>query len=209
MPGVFGVSAFDGRVVVVAGACHPLGRSLVRRLAGYGADVIAIDCDAEALRSLAQLDPVHIEALSLPLDDPDARAILMETWAHEPLFAMFDLSPLACDPGQNLGAPIAAVSGLADALCAGLAAGRGRAILALPDAQQAPDFARASAAFGAMVPELDAMLHPARLHGVRLKTGTRDWTEQQLTSSGDLVLALCHPVSRALVGGHVLGVGAG
>ena len=86
------------------------------------------------------------------------------------------------------------------ALTPGLRAGRGRAVLALPGAGK-----RAlAAALAALLKDRDAALAPARLHGLRLPAGTGGWTEARCMSSGDLMLALTHPVTRGLAGGRVL-----
>ena len=42
---MFGVAKFKDQIVVIAGAEHPVGVSLVRRFAGFGAQVVAIGSD--------------------------------------------------------------------------------------------------------------------------------------------------------------------
>lgn len=56
----------------------------------------------------------------------------------------------------------------------------------------------------AMVCQWNAALFPAKLHGVTISDATKHWTAARLTSSGDLMLALSHPVTRALAGCAVM-----
>ena len=53
--GAFGVEfpGIEGRTALVTGAAVGIGRSVARRLAGAGAEVVALDCDAAGLDALA------------------------------------------------------------------------------------------------------------------------------------------------------------
>ncbi|MCR8547106.1 hypothetical protein M4578_04655 [Salipiger sp. P9] len=183
---------------MLSGACHPLGRALARRLAGFGALVVAIDRRAEPLYALAKDAPQRIEPLALDLSSAAARGILAEAWEREPVHALYDLSALAGE--APLSVALERSAGILEALTPGLRAGRGRAVLALPGAGK-PALA---AALAALLKDRDAALAPARLHGLRLPAGTEGWTEARCMSSGDLMLALTHPVTRGLAGGRVL-----
>src|SRR4051812_8892554 len=48
------MDSFAGRVVVITGAAHGIGRELAHRFCAEGARVAAIDCQAEPLARLAQ-----------------------------------------------------------------------------------------------------------------------------------------------------------
>lgn len=196
---LFGVSAFTGKVVLVSGAGHPLGRALVRRLASFGATVVAIDTEAKAMHGLAAQSPDRIETLALDLAQPEACMILGESWGVEPLHLVYDFSALV---GRNdgIGRVAERSEGLLSSIAQGLRVGMGRAIVGLPG----DDDGAVSGMLAAMVRQWNATLVPAKLHGVIIPGATKHWTAARCTSSGDLMLALSHPVTRALAGGGVM-----
>lgn len=199
MTRLFGVSAFTGKVVLVSGAGHPLGRALVRRLASFGAMVVAIDTEAKAMHGLAAHRPDRIETLPLDLADPEACLILGESWGVEPLHLVYDFSALALR-NDSIGKVAERSEGLLSSIAQGLRVGMGRAIVGLPG----DDDGAVSGMLGALVRQWNVALAPAKLHGVMIPQASRHWTATRCTSSGDLMLALSHPVTRALAGGGVL-----
>ncbi|KAA8609129.1 hypothetical protein AL036_05300 [Salipiger aestuarii] len=203
MTRLFGVSVFTGKVVLVSGAGHPLGRAMVRRLSGFGARIVAIDTEAQAMHRLAAHRPDRIEPLALDLTDPEACMILGESWGGEPLHLVYDFSALSAGKG-GIGQVAARSDGLLTSIARGLRAGPGRAIVGLPDDEDGA----VSGMLAAMVRQWNAALAPAKLHGVTISGATKHWTAARLTSSGDLMLALSHPVTRALAGGVVMKDGA-
>lgn len=199
MTRLFGVSAFTGKIVLVSGAGHPLGRAMVRRLSSFGATVVAIDAEAKAMHGLAAHRPDHIETLVLDLTDPEACMILGESWGVEPLHLVYDFSALGGRKG-GIGQVAERSEGLLSSIAQGLRVGLGRAIVGLPGDEDGA----VSGMLAAMVRQWNAALFPAKLHGVTISEATRHWTAARLTSSGDLMLALSHPVTRALAGGAVM-----
>jgi len=66
---------FDGRVVVVTGAARGLGAEIVRAFARAGANVAALDRDADALARAAADSPEAAAALRLAVDVTDHDAV--------------------------------------------------------------------------------------------------------------------------------------
>lgn len=67
---------FEGKVAVITGAASGLGRALADRAAALGMKLVLADIDAQALsRALEQLTGAGTDAIAVPTDVSDARAV--------------------------------------------------------------------------------------------------------------------------------------
>ena len=199
-----GVSRFQGKVAVVAGAEHPLGASLCERLARFGTVVVAMGWCDDTLHQLAAKLPERIEPLALHQGRRDVLALLKEAWESEPLDIYMDLSPL-CETGQERQG-FAASAGMAQALQSGMRAGKARGIMALPQssARDTPEAQARTAGYAALMRRLARQAAPARLCGLSLRAEGHDWTVADCLSAGDLMLAMCHDITRGLHPGSIV-----
>ncbi|CUH77217.1 hypothetical protein [Tropicibacter naphthalenivorans] len=198
---MFGVSRFYGKTAVIAGAEHPLGASVCERLAQFGAAVVAMGRDQDALLAVARKAPGQIDTLALPKVGHTLE-VLKSSWLATPLHVYIDLLPLSERSAFDQSA------GLAAALRMGLRIGKGRAVIALPydkrpDALPAEVQAR-FAGYSAMVEQFAKDAQPARVMGLGLPADPFPWDTISAVSAGDSVLALCHDVSRGLKTGSFL-----
>lgn len=99
------MQSYDGRVVLVAGAAHGLGRDTALGLLDRGAEVIALDCDERGLIALSassRNDRLHCAALasndSTTVETVIAR--IMGNWQPDALVNALGLRDLG--PGQPL-----------------------------------------------------------------------------------------------------------
>ncbi|MFZ7090658.1 hypothetical protein [Primorskyibacter sp. 2E233] len=204
---MFSVSRFKDKVAVVAGAEHPLGVSLVRRLAGFGATVVAIGSDEGHLRALAAERPKRIEPLPLQIGGRDVLRLLQEAWADEPLDMYIDIFPLceamALAETRDV---FSRSASLAAAFAPGIRAGRAQAILTFPQEGVGPadDRDARAAGFAAMVRHFDDKTAPGRFLGVAMLEQGCDWTGADCLSAGDAILMLCHPISRGVRPGSMV-----
>ncbi|HEV2104820.1 MAG TPA: SDR family NAD(P)-dependent oxidoreductase [Candidatus Eisenbacteria bacterium] len=90
---------FDGRVAIVTGAAHGLGRAIALALAADGARVVGCDVLAGELRETAQLSRGAVEAR--PLDVTDRAAV--EALVRDVLAAHGRVDVLVNDAGGVLG----------------------------------------------------------------------------------------------------------
>src|SRR4051794_27551174 len=70
--------ALDGKVVVVTGASHGIGRAVARRVAGAGAHVLVVARSADALGELVEQIGPTARAFPCDLADLDAVADLAD-----------------------------------------------------------------------------------------------------------------------------------
>ena len=201
---MFGVSRFNNRIVVIAGAEHPLGAAMARRLAGFGATVIAVGRDDVALRDLARDRPDRIEPLALRPGRRDVLGLLRDAWGGQPVDVYLDVMSLcsATTDAQDYG--FGQSAGVAAALVEAIRAGPGYCAMAVPEGGAGPDGLARAAGFKALVQKFAQKAPPGRFVGLRLPVSPFDWTEQRLLSAGDALLLLCHPLSRGLANGSVL-----
>lgn len=209
---MFGVSRFKDRIAVISGGEHPLGGSLARRLASFGATVVVVGRDDQRLRDLARHAPDRIEPLALRPGRRDVLMLLREAWGDQPLDLYVDLTGLCPfgdqGAGEGLEFGFGLSAGIGAALVEGIRTGRADCVMAVPStARGTPDTVETqarAAGFGALVRLFAGDVLPGRFLGLGLPAGRHDWTEACLLSAGDMVLMMCHPVSRGLVTGSVL-----
>lgn len=204
---MFGVSRFKDKVVVIAGAEHPLGASLCERLATFGATVVAIGWTDTALLEIARRSPSRIEPLALSHGRRDVLTLLREAWGDEPLHVYVDLMPI-CDSALN-DAPQASFgqsAGMASALLGGMRAGRARGIMAVPQTvdEALTEVQGRSAGYTVLMQRFAREARPARLLGLGLPGPGFVWGADVITSAGDTVMALSHEVSRGIRSGTVV-----
>ncbi|WGW02744.1 hypothetical protein [Tropicibacter oceani] len=201
------MTRFKDKVAVIAGAEHPMGASLVRRLAGFGAKVVAIGTDEAQLRALAQHSPARIEPLAINMGQRDVLHLLQEAWAEEPLDIYVDLFPLceAMSLAQTRDV-FSRSAALAAAFAPGIRQGRASAVLAYPqgDGRPAPNRGTRAAGYAALVRHFAQQVDPGRFLGIEMRDEGCSWTGSECLSAGDCVLVLCHPVSRGLQSGSVV-----
>ena len=197
---LFGVAHFRGKVAFVAGAEHPLGVVLSRRLAGFGATVVALGSDERRLMALAETVPGRIEPLALRPGRRDVLELLQQAWAADPLDILIDVMPVTA------GSSFSRSAGLAAAMAAGLRAAGGRAVMAIPLLPEtaSPDLQGLSAGYRALLRRFAEKGLPARFIGLGLPGPEHRWTGRAAMSAADAALMLCHPVSRALRPGSVV-----
>ncbi|WP_121633731.1 hypothetical protein [Tropicibacter alexandrii] len=203
---MFGVSRFKGKVILIAGAEHPVGASLSERLARFGARVVAVGWSDVALLDLAARSPSRIETLALSQGRRDVLELLRDAWGEEPLHGYIDLMPIL-ESDRNLSARNAfdQSAGLARAMTLGLRAGHARAVMAIPQASgQAPEAEPHGAGHVALMQRIAEDIRPARLVGLSLPGPGFDWTEKACVSAGDTILTLSHDVSRGIRAGTVV-----
>jgi len=82
--------AFQGKVVLITGAGHGIGRELARQLAAAGARIAAVDLDTAALEALTAELPASTVA-ALPADVTDRPALLTATAELEKRLGPIDL----------------------------------------------------------------------------------------------------------------------
>lgn len=98
------MKGYVGRVVLVAGAAHGLGRGTALRLLDLGAEVVALDCDERGLVALstsASNDRLHCATLAFT-DSAAVEAVItrvMATWRPD---ALINAASLNIKPGQPL-----------------------------------------------------------------------------------------------------------
>ncbi|MFW2543991.1 hypothetical protein ACN2XU_15255 [Primorskyibacter sp. 2E107] len=200
------MSRFKDRIAVIAGADHPLGASLVRRLAGFGATVVALGSDEEAMLELAREFPGAVEPLVLRRGWREVVRRLQQAWEDEPVHLYIDLFPLG--EAQSLSATrdlMQKSAALAAAFATGLRSGEARAVLGFAQGQSgAPNRGTRAAGYAGLVRHLDKACRPGRFLGLSLDDRTCSWTPDQCLSAGDTLLMLCHPVSRGVMPGTVV-----
>ena len=201
---VFGVSRFSNKVAVIAGAEHPVAASLCRRMAGFGATVVAVGRDADALMAVARFDPKRIEPLALEGGRRDVLQLLREAWGDEPLDYYADFLPLC--PGRVAPHEVFAQSvGMGRALESGMRAGGALCMMALPvpgDAYHENSFI--AAGYDPLLKRMSEAVRPGRFVGLRLRQSEDAWRPEDCISAGDMVLTLFHPVSRGLKNGTIV-----
>lgn len=206
---MFSVSRFKGQTVFVAGVEHPLGTALVRRLVGFGANVVALGDDEQALWRLARSCDGPVETLGLGRGWRDVLRILQECWTDEPVHLYLDLFPMT--EASSLAETrdvFSRSAALAAALVQGLRAGKARAVICFPSAQGgAPNRGTRAASYAGMVRHFGKESAPGRFHGLMVEDAGSNWSDAALVSAGDAVLMLCHPVSRGIKSGTVLNWG--
>ncbi len=198
---MLGVSRFQNKVAVIAGAEHPLGAALCTRLAGFGATVVAIGVDDLALRALASRHPSKIEPLAMHSGWRDILRLLKEAWESQPIHIYIDVLPLmeAAVDTENSDA-FARSTGLTAALKEGMLAGRTLGVMAVPK----PQDRSLRTGYEALLQRFSNENKPVRMLGVGLPQGNQDWSSQRLVSATDTILMLCHPVSRGVKSGMVI-----
>ncbi len=192
---------------MIAGAEHPLGRSLAKRLAGFGASVIALGRHDAPLMRLAAEFPERIEPLALPLGRKDLLPLLKEAWGDEPIHFFIDM--LALYPfkaREPVSVALGRSAGVFSALSGGLRAGSAQAVMLLPKIadSDSPERQANAAGYEAFLVRVAAACPPGRMTGLRLPCDPKFWTERRCVSAGDVVLMLCHPISRGLKPASVL-----
>ncbi len=202
---MLGVSRFQNKVAVVAGAEHPLGAALCTRLAGFGATVVAIGKDDLALRALASRHPNKIEPLAMHSGWRDILRLLKEAWEEQPINIYVDMLPLMGDgAAEDDPEAFARSAGLTAALKLGMIAGRTLGVVAIPTENEFTDGQSRQSGYSALLAQVSSEIQPARMLGVGLPVADKDWSHQKLVSATDTILMLCHPVSRGVKPGMVI-----
>jgi hypothetical protein len=115
------------RVVVILAAGCAAGRSLALMAARVGGQVIVVDHDEAAVRTIAQCAPDRIEALRLDPLHPAQCRLFHEAWGDESLDLLICCHPLRAP--HRLGAAAMAIPAVVQGLAGGLARGRGQVVM--------------------------------------------------------------------------------
>ncbi|MGH1414492.1 MAG: hypothetical protein ACRBB0_13440 [Pelagimonas sp.] len=199
------MSRFQNKVAVVVGAEHPLGAALCKRLAGFGATVVAIGHDDTGLRGVAKHDPARIEPLALHSGWRDILRLLSEAWADQPIHIYIDVMALSSDVSSGvLSEAFACSTGLTAALRSGLEAGKALGVVAVPTDVDTTKVHGPKSSYRALLKRFSNGADPIRMLGVGLPGRDHHWAPQGLVSATDTVLMLCHPVSRGVKSGMVI-----
>jgi NADP-dependent 3-hydroxy acid dehydrogenase YdfG len=150
----------QGQRIMVLGACCGFGRSIVRALGAAGAQVVAADANAEALKQISGAVPL---ALKGPPDEALRR--VGRAWGEARLDGVLNLMPLRHPDKIDLN--IAALQGVVQGFMPVLSARDGQIVTVVARPNQALDVMT-----GAMAPALvsaqGALAHALRRDGLTL-----------------------------------------
>ncbi|WP_299558263.1 hypothetical protein [uncultured Sulfitobacter sp.] len=153
-------NVLGSRRIIVLGAVCGFGRSIVRALGDAGAQVVAVDGDAEGLSQLKGAMPLTLKGAPV-----DGLRRIGKAWGTARLDAVLNLMPLRKPSEIDLN--IALLQGIVQGFMPALAAREGQIITVVARPDQALDVAE-----GAMAPALvsaqDAFVHALRRDGLTL-----------------------------------------
>ncbi len=132
----------QGRRIMVLGACCGFGRSIVRALGASGAQVVAVDISAEALKQLSGAVPITLKGAP-----EDALRRVGRAWGETRLDGVLNLMPLRHPDKIDLN--IAVLQGIVQGFMPALSAREGQIVTVVARPDQALDVAT-----GAMAPAL-------------------------------------------------------
>jgi NAD(P)-dependent dehydrogenase (short-subunit alcohol dehydrogenase family) len=132
----------QGRRIMVLGACCGFGRSIVRALGASGAQVVAVDTNAEALKQLSGAVPMALKGAP-----EDALRRVGRAWGETRLDGVLNLMPLRHPDKIDLN--IAVLQGIVQGFMPALSAREGQIVTVVARPDQALDVAT-----GAMAPAL-------------------------------------------------------
>ena len=81
-------------MIIIFGACHPLGQTAATAFADQGKRVLAVDDNSAGLRDLCAQNPGWIEAVLLGDMEQQLQRTLGDTWAGAQIEMVINLTPL-------------------------------------------------------------------------------------------------------------------
>lgn len=145
---------------MVLGACCSFGRSMVRALVASGAQVVAVDANADGLKQLAGAVP-----LTLKGTPEEGLRRVGRAWGEARLDAVLNLMPLRHPSAVDLN--IAALQGIVQGFMPALSAREGQIVTVVVRPDQALDVG-AGAMGPALVSAQSAFAHALRRDGLTL-----------------------------------------
>lgn len=110
-------------VIVIIGACQPLGQTAAVALAEKGARVVVIDRDPRALDMICEQNPDWIEALAVEDIEAQLAPLLQEAWRAQSIDLVINLMPLA--QPRDISAQMRMLNAILRTTLRGLVAGQG------------------------------------------------------------------------------------
>lgn len=150
----------QGQRIMVLGACCSFGRSMVRALVASGAQVVAVDANADGLKQLAGAVP-----LTLKGTPEEGLRRVGRAWGEARLDAVLNLMPLRHPSAVDLN--IAALQGIVQGFMPALSAREGQIVTVVVRPDQALDVG-AGAMGPALVSAQSAFAHALRRDGLTL-----------------------------------------
>ena len=113
-------------MIIIFGACQPLGHAAAIAFADKGARVVLIDDDPKALDAICAQNPDWIEALAIEDIEGQMVAMLKEAWGNERIDLVINLMPMA--KPRDISAQMRILTAILRTTLRGLVAGQGSVI---------------------------------------------------------------------------------
>lgn len=153
-------AVLKGQRIIVLGACSGFGRSISRALVSGGAQVVAADANAEAVKQIKGAVPLVLKGTPA-----EALRRVGRAWGEARLDAVLNLMPLR-HPDQ-LDLNVAALQGIVQGFMPALSAREGQIVTVVSRPEQALDVG-AGAMAPAMLSAQSALAHTLRRDGITL-----------------------------------------
>lgn len=150
----------QGHRIMVLGACCGFGRSMTRALAGSGAQVVAADTNAEALKQIVGAVPLQLKGVPT-----DALRRIGRAWGEARLDAVLNLMPLRHPDQIDLN--VATLQSIVQGFMPALSTHEGQIVTVVARPDQPLDVA-AGAVAPALVSAQAALAHALRRDGLTL-----------------------------------------
>lgn len=121
-------------MIIILGACQPLGHSAAIAFAEKGARVVVIDGDPKALEAISSQNPEWIEPLAIENIETEMAPMLKDAWGAQRIDLVLNLLPLK--PGaRDISAQMRMMSAVVRTTLRGLVAGRGSLVTLVGQSQ--------------------------------------------------------------------------
>ena len=113
-------------MIVIFGACHPIGQAAAVSFADQGKRVIVIDTDSAQVDDLCAQNPGWIEGIVIADVETQMRDKLKDVWAAQPVDLVINLMPLV--QPSDISAQMRILNGVLHTTLRGLVTGQGSLI---------------------------------------------------------------------------------